>query len=344
VCLHACRWRDAGCRLSFCLVEKIGQVTAMSSTRSARIILVLVAQCFFLTNAAFAHPASGIVVDAQGRVYFVYTNHGVMRVEPSGKLTNIYEEDKGGHWLAIDPSGAFSKVTPKQFERITADGAAPTLIFANGGAPLVVGIDGNLYYGSNGSREDSFPPGAMTVVRLSALGQQDVFAPSLKDKLAELKDGITGLASGPDGSLYVATWNGIVKLNGDGSIAKIVHPVVVKDCDSDPADHNPANASSPLLRGLGVDSRGNLYVAATSCHRVLKITPDGQVASILKSERPWSPTGVAVSGEDIYVLEYTHANGPATEGWQPRIRRVARDNTVTTLVTVPREGSSASRP
>jgi sugar lactone lactonase YvrE len=205
-------------------------------------------------------------------------------------------------------------VTPKQFERITPDGAVPTLIFANGGAPLVVGTHGNLYYGSNGLQEDSFPPGAMTVVRLSARGRQALFATLLKNKLAELKDGITGLASGPDGSIYVATWNGIVKLKGDGSIGKIVYSIVVKDCDSDPADHNAANASSPLLRGLGVDSRGNIYVAATSCHRVLKITPAGQVTSILKSERPWSPTGVAVSGEDIYILEYTNANGPATEG------------------------------
>src|SRR5271165_3141707 len=315
----------------------------MSSIRSAHIILVLVSQCFFLTNAAFAHPASGIVVDAQGRVYFIYSSHGVMRIEPSGKLTNIHE-DKGGHWLALDTGGAFSRVIPKQFERITPDGAIPSLIFANGGAPLVVGTDGDLYYGSNGSQEDSFPPGAMTVVRLSARGRQDLFAPSLKNKLAELNDGITGLASGPDGSIYVATWNGIVKLKGDGSIAKIVHPVVVKDCDSDPADHNPDNASSPLLRGLDVDSRGNVYVAATSCHRVLKITPDGQVTSILTSERPWSPTGVAVGGEDIYVLEYTNANGPATEGWHPRVRKLARDSAVTTLVTVPIEASSASGP
>jgi sugar lactone lactonase YvrE len=308
----------------------------MSSLRSAHIILVLVCQCFFLTNACFAHPASGIVVDAQGRVYFICSGRGVMRIEPSGKLTNIHE-DKGGHWLALDTGGAFSKVTPKQFERITPDGAIPSLIFASGGAPLVVGLDGDLYYGSNGSRKDSFPPGAMTVVRLSARGQQNLFAPALKQKLAELKDGVTGLASGPDGSIYVATWNGIVKLQGDGSIAKIVYPVVVKDCDSDPADHNPANARSPLLRGLGVDSRGNVYVAATSCHRVLKITPDGQVTSILKAERPWSPTGVAVQGEDIYVLEYTNANGPSAEGWHPRVRKLERDNSVTNLVTVPPE-------
>ena len=194
-----------------------------------------------------------------------------------------------------------------------------------------MGADGNLYYGSNGMQEESFPAGAMTVVRFSPTGQQQVFAPLLKQKLAELKDGITGLASGPDGSIYVATWNGIVKLKSDGSIAEIVNPVIVTDCDSDPADHNPANASSPLLRGLGVDSHGNVYVAATSCHRVLKITPDGQVISVLKAERPWSPTGIAVSGDDIYVLEYTNANGPATEGWRPRVRKLAKDNTVTTL-------------
>ena len=306
----------------------------MSPFRLARVILLLVSLCFFPANAAFAHPGSGIVVDAQGHVYFVYTNHGVMRIEPSGTLTNIHAEDKGGHWLALDARGAFAHVIPKEFQRITPEGAIPALIFANGGAPLVVGADGDLYYGSNGSQQDSFPPGALTVARLSPRGQKDLLAPALKDKLGELKDGITGLASGADGSIYVATWNGIVKLNADGSIAKVVHPVVVKDCDSDPADHNPANADSPLLRGLGADARGNVYVAATSCHRVLKITPDGTVTSILKAGRPWSPTGVAVSGKDIYVLEYTNANGPATEGWRPRVRKIAGDNKVSTLLTV----------
>jgi len=315
----------------------------MSSLRLAQIILVLVFQCLFLTNATFAHPASGIVVDAQGHIYFIYTNHGVMRIEPSGKLANIHE-GKGGHWLALDEGGAFSNVTPREFERITPDGTVPSLIFASGGAPLVVGLDGDLYYGSNGSEEDLFPPGALTVVRLSASGRQVLFAPSLKQTLAELKDGITGLASGPDGSIYVATWNGIVILRKDGSIAKIIHPVLLEDCDSDPADHNPANASSPFLRGLGVDPNGNAYVAATSCHRILKITPDGQVTTILKAERPWSPTGVAVSGDDIYILEYTNANGPATEGWRPRVRKLAKDNTVTTLVTVPPEIPNTSSP
>jgi hypothetical protein len=72
-------------------------------------------------------------------------------------------------------------------------------------------------------------------------------------------------------------------------------------------------------------------VAATSCHRVVRITPRGEVTSILISERPWSATGVAVSGQDVYVLEYTNANGPKTEGWKARVRKIAADHTVTTL-------------
>ena len=110
----------------------------------------------------------------------------------------------------------------------------------------------------------------------------------------------------------------------------LVQPVVVTDCDEDLLDNIP----SPYLRGLDVDSRGTVYAAATGCRRVVKITPDGKVEVVLKSERPWSPTGVAVHGEDVYVLEYTNANGGSHEGWRPRVRKLGRDGKVTTLATV----------
>jgi len=96
------------------------------SSRSASIVVIVACQFFLLTNRSFAHPASGIAVDAQGHVYFLY--HGLVRIEASGKLTTIHE-DTGGHWLAFDVGGAFSKVTPKMFKRVTVDNAGPTLIF-----------------------------------------------------------------------------------------------------------------------------------------------------------------------------------------------------------------------
>jgi hypothetical protein len=301
----------------------------MKRSRSLRLVLASLCQWLLVVTPAFAHPASGIVVDDQGRIYFLFDS--LYRIDPSGKLS-VVAPITGGHWLALDARGAFANVTPRIYKRVTPDGAIPALIYGDG-APLVIGLNGNIYYGSNGSQEDSLPAGAMTVAQMSPNGEQSLFAPSLKQTLSNLNDGITGLTSGPDGSIYVATWKGIVKLSKDGSVAKIMHPVAVKDCDSDPADHNPANASSPLFRGLGVDAEGDVYAAATSCHRVVRITPTGEVTSILISERPWSATGVAVSGHTVYVLEYTNANGPRTEGWRARVRRIAADHTVTTLAT-----------
>jgi hypothetical protein len=71
--------------------------------------------------------------------------------------------------------------------------------------------------------------------------------------------------------------------------------------DKGPADHKPSNRL-PYLRGLVADDRGMVYAAATSCHRLLKIAPDGKIESVLTAVRPWSPTGVAVHGGDVYAV------------------------------------------
>ena len=80
-----------------------------------------------------------------------------------------------------------------------------------------------------------------------------------------------------------------------------------------------------------MDSVETVYVAATSCHCLLEITSKGLIKTILRAERPWSPTGVALHNGNIYVLEYTNANGPATEGWFPRVRQIRKDRRVTII-------------
>jgi hypothetical protein len=51
------------------------------------------------------------------------------------------------------------------------------------------------------------------------------------------------------------------------------------------------------------------------------------------------PTGVALFGDEVYVLEW-HDVAPAQsevrEAWLPRVRKAGRDGTVTTLATVSR--------
>jgi sugar lactone lactonase YvrE len=282
---------------------------------------------------AMGHPGSGIVVDADGQVFFQDTaGRAIWKIDPQGRLSK-YSDRMGGHWMALDADGSFARATIPHFERITPDGVKPALVVADGGSPIAVNRDGNLYYLRGHSRTEPTAPGGPLIGRVSPEGKLTVLAPTLKETVERLQ-GITGLAAGPDGCLYAACPSAVLKVGPDGTAATLVHPVAVVDCDEDFPDGN-RDFPLPALRGLAVDPQGTVYAAATGCHRVVRITRDGAVAVVLKAERPWSPTGVAEHGGDLYVLEYTNANGGPAEGWTPRVRKLARDGTVTTLATVP---------
>ena len=308
-------------------------------------VVIVVSLGAELMPSAFAHPASGIVVDDQGTVLFVHSRVGVARVDVDGKLTYIHRTS-GGHWMCLDPLGSFSHTQPQfGFERITADGVTPAIIFADGGAPVAVCTDGNLYYGSNMSTDGGLTPGGLTVARMTPQGKVTELSSALSKKLHEFDDGVTGLAAGPNGSLYVACWRGVLRVTLDGTLTTIAYPMAVSNCDEDRADNKPSNPL-PYLRGIAVASDGTVFAAATSCHRLLKITPDGQTNVALSSERPWSPTGVAIHNGNVYVLEYTDPNQLPAKGqdWRPRVRKIASDGSVTTLVTLPREKRGSSEP
>jgi DNA-binding beta-propeller fold protein YncE len=257
--------------------------------------ILLVAAPFALAAIrASAHPGSGIVVDQEGNVYFTHTGRGCGKIDPQGKLTYIHES-RGGHWLCLDAEGSFSRTQPKHFERITAEGVKPALIFADGGSPIAVLRDGKLYYASN---NEKMTPGGLQVTRQSPGGEISIFPPD--GKKATEKLGITGLAPGPDGTLYISSPNAITKLKMDGTFTTLAHPIELKDCDVDYPDNNP-QSPLPSLRGLAVDEDGTVFAAGVGCHAVVKISPAGKIETVLKAERPWSPTGVAVHHGDVYV-------------------------------------------
>ena len=56
-----------------------------------------------------------------------------------------------------------------------------------------------------------------------------------------------------------------------------------------------------------------------------------------------APTGVAVHQGEVYILEYTNANGSPNEGWRPRVRKLGRDGKVTTLVAAAPEPDKPER-
>ena len=69
---------------------------------------------FLLCAYASAHPASGIVVDARGNIYFIDSRHAVMKLDTNHQLT-VVRKVPDGHWLALDEAGRFARSTPKYF-------------------------------------------------------------------------------------------------------------------------------------------------------------------------------------------------------------------------------------
>src|SRR5678815_4245217 len=212
---------------------------------------------------AFAHPGSGIVVDQQGNVYFTHTGRGVGRIDPQGKLTYVHA-DTGGHWMALDLEGKFASTADNGlFQRVTPAGTRTSLLYASGGAPLVVSRDGNVYYGSGFPGGDDTAPGGFTLTRMSPDGTKALFAPGLKTALEKLGEAVTGLAAGRDGTLFVACPSAILKVGLDGTVMTFINPVVVNDCNFPSTEPRSRFFHAPYLRGLDVTDEGTVYAAVT---------------------------------------------------------------------------------
>jgi len=306
-------------------------------------ILAVLMQFVVSTSMTLAHPGSGIVVDSKGRVYFSEAGDPAQRLPGSiwqinaqGKFTRL--KIGGAHYLALDTKRSFAQSNLSAWfgERVTpwlqlADTPDATLIQADG-QPLASHRDGSLYYAKRN----------VEVVRLTPDGKQETIVPKLEAAVEKL-GGIKGLAFGLDDNLYLACPGAIVRVKADRTFSIVAHPIAVPDCDAEFPPETP-QSHSPFLRGLAVDASGTVFAAATGCRAVVKISPDGKSSIVMRAEAPWSPTGVAVRGDDVYVLEYEHPHSQNKVDWRPRVRKLARDGKVTTLVTLPTAQSRSVTP
>ena len=275
------------------------------------------------------HPGSGIVVDRSGQVFISDLRRGLLKIDRAGKVTTISKE--AGHWLALDEAGVFSQVDfsasphwPRWFKRRTATGIRPTLI-TDGGSPLVTSSDGNIYFVCN---DEKLVPGGLQIGKVSPDGKESLLNPRLREVSQQL-GGIKGLAIGPDGLLYASYPKAIIKIKMDGSFSTLINPLLVGDCQL-----NVPQQDAPFLAGLALDSSGTIYVAASGCGAVVRITAEGKCSTILKSEKPWAPSGVALHNGDVYILEHINPNSVEHEDWLPRVRKLGRDGKISTIVTI----------
>jgi hypothetical protein len=152
---------------------------------------------------------------------------------------------------------------------------------------------------------------------------------------------VWGLADGPGGSLYYTEKHAVRRVAADGTVTTIAENVVVPDCE-----HPPAVTEShlePGLYGLDVAADGTVYVAASACSALLKIMPDGVVSVALRGTGGWSPQGVAVAGDTLYVLEFNYIKASEREDWMPRVRKVTPDGTATIIAEITKPMRAAAK-
>lgn len=299
--------------------------------------LLLVVMAVLAAVANFGHPGSGIVVDGQGRIYFTDTGQGIWRIDERGRVAAL--EGSAFHWMTIDRESRFAGEWPEFVEpstKIERVGRNPTLLVASD-FPITTDGDGALYYPEFGEN------GPLRVYQLDRSTQRGA-----RKVVATLRAGadggdlkwLNGMAAGRDGSIYFSENAAVRRITREGEVKTIAREITVADCQR---IEGAPDSLGPMLRGLDIGANGNIYVAASACRALLKVTPEGVVTPILRTEAPWSPTGVAVSGEVIYVLEYLHTNGGDRREWLPRVRKISADGSNEIIAAIERVGEKESR-
>ena len=278
-------------------------------------------------GGASAHPPRGVVVDGRGQVYFSDLT-SLWKVDAQGRLVRARPAgERHTHELAIDAEGAVhgedSYYDPATGAyraavwRLAPDGRFSWLLPPTA-APLPLGSSlwrdrvGRTYFVAN-------PPGSSETLLLRR--ERDGRVTRLLGSpraVAAYRQEIVNLHGagviGPDGAFYFHHAGVLRKVEPDGRVLILARGL-------------PSRSF-----GLAVEPGGAVLLADFDGRRVLRFA-HGRRTVAAAAEAPWAPTGVAVRGSDLYLLEGSQDGRGVTTAL--RVRRVPSRGRPVTLATVP---------
>jgi len=307
--------------------------------------------CIFSTATIDAHPATGIVVDSIGNIYFSDLET-IWKLDAQGTLTVLRARERGRHVheLFIDEQDniyggdvSYNAATEgwiSDIWKINPQNKFTYLLEPTTNPPPGWGIlrdhAGNMYSveQNNHTKTQTLilrrtPDGVVKTLAGGTFGHADG-----RGKLAKFSS-IGGIAFGKDGQLYVTDGAFVRTVAMDGTVTTLAGNLLFRTPEDRPRLFAGGDAG---LAGLATDDAGNVYVADSGNRRLLKVSKEGQVQVVFRSEPPYFPTGVAKSGPNLYVLEVGLTLPNASSG--PRIQRI-ENGKATILATVGSGGSSS---
>jgi RHS repeat-associated protein len=196
-----------------------------------------------------------------------------------GSDGSLYITDSGNHRVRrVGPNGIITTVAGTGVQGFSGDNALAIQAQLNNPSGVVVAPDGSIYMTDTGNARVRRvgPDGIITTV--AGTGVQDFGGDGGPATQAQLDDP-SGIAVGPDGSLYIAdrSNNRIRRIGPDGIITTVAG---IGESgftgDGDPAIQ--AELNDPDNVAVGPD--GSLYIADRDNNRVRRVGPEGIIATI----------------------------------------------------------------
>ena len=308
--------------------------------------VVAAAIVLFLVPAITAHPATGIVVDRQGQVFFSDLET-IWKLSRDGKLS-VFRAGVSGrhvHELAIDSEDnlfgadiSYEPATKKWISdvwKMTPEGRLSYLFAPTTDPPPGISIwrdqNGNMFSidQNNHTKTQTLllmrtADGKVTTFAGGAYGHADGKAAAARFS------SVGGMAFGLDGNLYLTDGTSVRKVTMDGVVS-----TVATSLDFRTAEDRPTlfGGSYGILAGLTVDSPGNVYVADAGNRRLLRVANDGKVTVVYRADPPYFPNGVfATRTGDLYVIEVGFTVPSKWSG--PRVRKLSIDGSNALVATV----------
>jgi sugar lactone lactonase YvrE len=267
-------------------------------------------------------------------VYFTDAEEGVFQLGDSGKAARI--NPLALHWMALDRRGGFAD-GPDEFGewfwRISPTGQRPALVSCSD-FPCDIGADGNLYFARMHG---------LTIVRRTPEGEESTFVNADDYGLDTSQSwGVNGMTCAADGTLYLIALDSVNKeegsgehvlfaMNTDGSVSEVARNFVQVKV---PKGQEHPEVRPQYCRGMAVDKVGNIFIAVTGSRCVLKLSSDSTASEVIRAERPWSPTGVTLFEDSLYVLEYNDEKPTKNREWPLRVRKIDGKGQITELIVV----------
>lgn len=261
---------------------------------------------------AAAHPGVGIVMDSRGNVFYTDLSQ-VWKIEPGGRKT-IAVANVHTHELYLDDAdnlygehlwyeGEATNKWGHYIWKLHAEGRLERIIPAREGfrenyrdCSFVRDRAANMYWAE---RQRDIATGEERIVIQKRTASGDIIDLC---RTHDFRD-VRWMTCSADGIVYLIDDGDLRRIDADGTVSKLAQNLL---------ERRPSQIAvndRHSLMGLWLDRNENVYVAVYAGRLVKRVSHDGSVAVVARSNAPWSPTGgmVAPNG-DLWLLEVSTTN------------------------------------